>query len=112
MAHLARGTTKVIQHQPGKAVQRTPTIPSHMVEIGELALAESDCGSRIGGNPCMLQNERLANWDMKFAIQLRSADFPGKFTDVFGVPDALGYLFLRECSVPSEEDGLFFVQTT
>lgn len=60
----------------------------------------------------MLQNENLELDDLKFSLQFRSSDFPEKFQDIFGVVDALGYLFLREGTQLSDKDGLFFVQTT
>jgi len=46
-----------------------------------------------------------------FALQLRSSDFPEKFKDIFGILDALGYLYLRQMC-DSLDSGLFFIQTT
>jgi hypothetical protein len=109
---INHGTTRVVQHPLGKNIHAGPIIPPHLIEIGEFTVDNEDCGSRIGGNPCLLQNESLDTHDMKFAIQFRSADFPKIFNDIFGILDALGYLFLKENSQLSAEDGLFFVQTT
>jgi hypothetical protein len=109
---LNQGTTRVVQHPLGKNIHAGQTIPPHLLAIGELIVDNEDCGSRIGGNPCLLQNEILDIKDMKFAIQFRSSDFPTLCNDIFGILDALGYLFLKENSQLSAEDGLFFVQTT
>jgi hypothetical protein len=112
LSGLMQGATKVMQHPAGEIIHGKTEIPQHLLEIGDVILSDDDCGSRIGGNPCILQNETLKTDDLKFSLQFRSSDFPGKFSDVFGVLDALGYLFLKENSQLSDMDGLFFVQTT
>ncbi|PAJ80977.1 hypothetical protein DF156_11820 [Burkholderia ubonensis] len=63
-------------------------------------------GSGIGGRPGLLQDEDLSlPQDFEFAIQLYSGDFPDGWTDIFGLSDALGYLFVATKS----GKGLFFV---
>jgi hypothetical protein len=108
---LLRGGTKVLQHPPGSGITQSIGIPPHRLELGELISEDNDCGSRVGAPPCLLQNETLDLQEMSFALQLRSSDFPGEFKDIFGLPDALGYLYLREES-NALDNGIFFVQTT
>ncbi|MTW02888.1 hypothetical protein [Pseudoduganella ginsengisoli] len=112
LSYLMQGSTKVIQHRIGGNISKGTFIPSHLMEIGSFTSNDKDCGSRIGGNPCLLQNETIQTEEFIFALQLRSSDFPSKFNDIFGIPDALGYLFLRENPQVSDRCGLFFVQTT
>ncbi len=108
---LRRGGTKVIQHPPGASIAQSLSIPPHRLELGELCSEEKDCGSRIGALPCLLQNEILDLRQMSFALQLKRADFPSRFKDIFGLLDALGYLYLQE-KYDSVDHGLFFVQAT
>ncbi|WP_426337473.1 hypothetical protein ACN9MY_13705 [Pseudoduganella sp. R-31] len=108
---LRRGGTKVLQHRPGSCVAQSVGIPPHTLELGEFCSDDNDCGSRIGAAPNLLQDEFLGLQDMSFVLQLRSSDFPEKFNGIFGILDALGYLYLRQmCDSP--ESGLFFIQTT
>lgn len=108
---LRRGNTKVIQHPLGSSITQSVSIPPRWLELGESPLENSDCGSLIGGPPCLLQNEVLDVRGMSFAPQLRSSDFPERFKGIFGPLDALGYLYLQEDN-ESLDNGLFFVQTT
>lgn len=99
-----QGTTKIIQHPIGGISYHGFPIPSRLIETGDTVSSSDDCGSRIGGNPSILQNENLETKDLKFRLQLRSSNFPGKFTDIFGLSDALGYVYLKENSQLSEKD--------
>lgn len=109
---IRKGSTKVIQHPIGAADSQGTAIPPHRVELGSPTLDDKDCGSRIGGSPCLLQNEELNLQDMRFTLQLRSSDFPSKYSDIFGVPGAMGYLYLCPSEAKAGESGLFFSQTT
>lgn len=108
---LRRGSTRVLQHPLGSSITQSFGIPPYLLELGQFVPESNDCGSRIGGPPCLLQNEFLDLQDTSFALQLRSSDFPQKYNDIFGISDALGYLYLREGG-ESPNEGLFFVQTT
>ncbi|MFE0838441.1 hypothetical protein ACFW4V_37055, partial [Streptomyces sp. NPDC058825] len=66
-------------------------------------------GSGIGVPPGFLQNENLAlDKGLEFSLQLYSGDFPANWTDIFGLSDALGYLFIDG----KRSEGLFFAQVT
>jgi uncharacterized protein YwqG len=106
---IKSGTTKVIQHYAGKEICQSCFIPPRRLEIREIITDEEDCESRIGGAPFLLQNERLNLQKLSYILQLRSSDFPAKYSDIFGVSDALGYLYLQEGGV---SEGIFFAQTT
>lgn len=109
---IRKGSTKVIQHPIGAADSQGTVIPPHRVELGSPTLDDKDCGSRIGGGPCLLQNEELNLQDMRFTLQLRSSDFPSKYSDIFGVSGAIGYLYLYPNEAKTGESRLFFSQTT
>lgn len=79
---IKQGTTKVLQHPAGTSVSQSTVVPMHRLELGESVINDSDCGSRIGGKPGLLQNEQLDLQGLAFALQLRSADSPKDYVDI------------------------------
>ncbi|KVC64137.1 hypothetical protein WI73_23105 [Burkholderia ubonensis] len=101
-------TTRVIFHAKGTEMFGTHVIPARTLRVRD-EVAHPFHGSGIGGHPGLLQDEDLSlPQDFEFAIQLYSGDFPDGWTDIFGLSDALGYLFVATKS----GKGLFFVQVT
>ncbi|WP_338767683.1 hypothetical protein [Massilia sp. METH4] len=109
LACIESGTTKVIMHARGQEIFQPDSIPAYRMDLSEDPVVDNDCGSYIGCGPSFLQNERLDLAGLQFALQIRSSDFPEKYSDVFGLPDATGYLYLGKSE---SRPGLFFAQVT
>jgi len=105
---VRNGTARVIFHRKGEEIQGAEAIPSRKLRVQNDVMPPFQ-GSGIGGPPGFLQNEKLALAEgMRFSLQLYSGDFPEGWTDVFGLRDAVAYLFLDG----QKREGLFFVQVT
>ncbi|WP_374489828.1 hypothetical protein [Zoogloea sp.] len=104
---IRSGSTRVVIHPQGGLCFSEITIPPVKIDFSSV-----DCmgrqGSGWGGSPGLLQEERLDLRNFDFLLQLYSADFPEPFGDVFGCPDAVGYVFISH----DFSTGLFFVQAT
>ena len=92
-------------------------IPTMAIEL-DLSEADNSAtfqGSKIGGEAGLLQAEPLSLNDQKFALQVYGGDYPAPFKGIFGLSDAVGYLFIKH-GINSEkidgESGIFFVQVT
>ncbi|AXF19441.1 hypothetical protein CUJ89_02205 [Burkholderia pyrrocinia] len=102
------GTTRVVFHDRQCEVFEANTIPTRRLIAGELA-ERAFQGSGLGGFPGFLQNESIAiDSRFEFALQLYGGDFPEGWSDIFGLSDAVGYLFVDKLA----GEGLFFVQAT
>ena len=114
---LRQGYTKVILHGAGSAVSGSITIPAMVIEV-DLAGVNSGApyqGSKIGGAPALLQAEPLALGDERFALQMYGGKFPKPHHGIFGLSDAIGYLFIDKnftTPVTASDAGTFFVQAT
>jgi len=110
---IRKGYTRVVIHRPGSEMFGPHVIPTITVDSGS-ETANSYGGSKIGGEPILLQNEPLALGNEKFAMQLYGGDFPFPYRGVLGLTDAVGYLYIdpmRWESMPGDA-GTFFVQVT
>lgn len=101
------GTTKVVLHDEGLPINKGYNIPAMKMDVdtNDSGLFQ---GSGVGATPSMLQNEHLNLSDFEFKMQIYSSDFPKPFDDIFGLSDAIGYLYIKN----DLSSGLFFVQTT
>ena len=113
---LRKGYTRVIIHAPGGEVFGPCVIPAVVIEIGdeELDPAIPFGGSKIGGEPTLLQAEALALADEQFTLQLYGGNFPRPYQGIFGLSDAIGYLYIGHSRWKSKpaDGGTFFVQAT
>ncbi|WP_175954863.1 hypothetical protein [Burkholderia sp. BCC0405] len=101
-------TTQVVFHEKGGEVFGRDVIPARRLIVGD-DVAQPYQGSGIGASPGFLQNESLAlDQGLEFSLQLYSGDFPENWTDIFGLSDALAYLFVDK----DKCEGLFFAQVT
>lgn len=101
-------TTRVVFHDRKRVVSEADAIPARRLIVGEPA-ARPFQRSGLGGIPGFLQNENLAiDPRFEFALQLYGGDFPDGWSDIFGLSDAVGYLFVDRLA----REGLFFVQVT
>ncbi|SAI25786.1 Uncharacterised protein [Bordetella ansorpii] len=105
---LHEKTTQVLFHARGKEVFGTEMIPCKRVRIrNDVPLPFQ--GSGFGDPAGLLQNETLGlAHGMRFALQLYGGDFPGGYRDIFGLTDAVGYLYLDG----ERREGMFFVQVS
>ncbi|WPH17155.1 hypothetical protein [Variovorax paradoxus] len=108
---IQSGYTAVIVHGVGQPISQGVFLPARKIDTTPIPEHEEATftGSKIGGTPCYLQQENISV-KQPFLLQLYSGDYPTPFTDIFGLSDAVGYVF----SESSEKfgSGLFFVQTT
>jgi hypothetical protein len=114
---LRDGYTRVILHREGSEVYGPVTIPPTTVEIDseDLDGTVPYQGSKIGGSPDLLQAELLALDGEKFAMQLYGGKFPEPHRGIFGLSDAMGYLFIAHKPAQpglAADAGTFFVQVT
>lgn len=114
---IREGYTKVLLHEKGSEQFEGTTIPARAIEldtdnIDDNALFQS---SKIGGEPGLLQAEPLGLGNQRFAMQFYGGHFPKPFNGVFGLTDAVGYLFMSTDLADSSDAldaGTFFVQVT
>jgi hypothetical protein len=112
---LRKGYTRVILHREGNEVSGPVSIPAMAIEIGDTALDVNVAyqGSKIGGEPGLLQDEPLALGEARFALQIYGGNFPKPDRGIFGLSDAVGYLFIdQEPTANAKGAGTFFVQAT
>jgi hypothetical protein len=114
---IKKGFTRVLIHEPAEEVFGTVTIPAMTLNLEsmELGALTTYTGSKIGGEPGLLQAEPLALCSEKFALQLYGGCFPASHKDIFGLSDAVGYLFIKSdaSDIADKSDmGTFFVQVT
>ena len=114
---LRKGYTRVILHKEGSEVSGPVTVPPMAIEIDSEALDGTVPyhGSKIGGDPDLLQAEPLALGEEQFALQLNGGKFPEPHHGIFGLSDAMGYLFIARNPAPpgqATNTGTFFVQVT
>ncbi|WP_193099772.1 hypothetical protein [Burkholderia sp. Z1] len=101
-------TTQVLFHEQGAEVFGAEAMPARKLIVGD-DVAQPYQGSGIGMPPGFLQNENLMlDQGLEFYFQLYSGDFPEGWTDIFGLSDAVAYLFVDK----NKCEGLFFVQAT
>ena len=116
LANIQAGYTKVLIHEG--AVARNESnylIPAHQIALSPLASNEEATysGSKIGGQPVLLQNEALELPNSRYILQFYSGDFPDDFEDIFYLSDAVGYLYLTaDFASGSDQCDVFFVQST
>lgn len=114
---LRTGFTKVMLHEPGDEMFRATTIPAMRIDVEDIDLGihSSFGGSKIGGEPNLLQAEPLQLEDQQFALQVYGNDFPRPYHGIFGLSDATGYVFINPAppfAPTASEAGTFFVQVT
>lgn len=114
--NIRKGYTKVVFHAEGNEVAGPITIPAMAIEIDSVDPCDAEFQeSKIGGQPDYLQNEFLSLGNEKFALQLYGSDFPAPYTDIFFLPEALGYIFIdenRTLASSISDAGTFFIQVT
>jgi len=114
---LGKGYTKVVVHDAGDEVFGDTVVPMMAIEVDSLELDDSAPfqGSKIGGEPGLLQAEPLDLGDQRFALQVYGGAYPKPFQGIFGLSDAVGYLFVAtglDNPEKSGDAGTFFVQVT
>jgi len=114
---LRKGFTRVICHVAGAEIFGSTVIPAMVIEVDEVDLDTSVPfgGSKIGGQPSLLQSEPLELGSEQFALQVYGNNFPRPYEGIFGLSDAVAYLFLDPTGMiatSSLEIGTFFVQVT
>ncbi|WBS02549.1 hypothetical protein OU994_30650 [Pseudoduganella sp. SL102] len=109
LAVIDSGTTRVIQHPAGQEICQPYAIAAYRMDTGEAVTDDADCGSRIGGKPTFLQNEEMDLDGFNYILQLSSSDFPSRHADIFGLSDAVAYLYLPDTK---DVEGKFFSQVT
>lgn len=102
------GSTRVLLHSKGELVYDGCAIEEREIVFKDKTPVSPWHGSGLGQPPGFLQNENMTLPEMKFILQLYSADFPSPYKDIFGLSDALGYLYVNN----NQDGGLFFVQVT
>lgn len=101
-------STQVLFHKKGAEIFGGDVIPARKLIVQDEAVQPYQ-GSGIGMPPGFLQNENLSlDEGLEFSLQLYSGDFPSGWTDIFGLSDAVAYLFIDK----GKREGLFFVQVT
>lgn len=113
---LRKGYTRVILHKKDAEMRVLTVIPELEINISQFnSDNESIGGSKIGGVPDLLQAEPLDLGAQRFALQLYGADFPPPYKGIFGLSDAVGYLFVDtnlSDQTETTDAGTFFVQVT
>ncbi|OON59815.1 hypothetical protein B0920_21275 [Massilia sp. KIM] len=114
---LRKGYTRVLMHSDQGSAHGAITIPAICIDIdkSENANADNFGGSKVAAPPTLLQNKALVLKDEKFAVQFYAADFPEPFKGIFGLSDAVGYLYIDENAPPGDgasDAGTFFIQVT
>ncbi|RQQ27980.1 hypothetical protein DF105_29005 [Burkholderia stagnalis] len=100
--------TQVLFHKKGVEIFGGDVIPAKKLIVQDETVQPYQ-GSGIGMPPGFLQNENLSlDQGLEFSLQLYSGDFPSGWTDIFGLSDAVAYLFIDK----DKREGLFFVQVT
>lgn len=111
---IVKDNTRVIFHEIGKEFYTLNDIeiPLHKI-IAEKNIQVVDFyGSKLGGEPTLLQKNELEIKNSIFLLQLYGSDFPTGLDDLFYLSDALGYLYIAPNISINSEAGNFFVQTT
>ncbi|RQS04818.1 hypothetical protein DIE07_27900 [Burkholderia sp. Bp9002] len=105
---MAGKSTQVVFHKKGVEIFGSDVIPARKLIVQDEAVQPYQ-GSGIGMPPGFLQDENLSlDEGLEFSLQLYSGDFPSGWTDIFGLSDAVAYLFINK----GKREGLFFVQVT
>lgn len=117
LAWLRKGFTRVLIHEQKDEVHGPITIPPMRISLEDTEVSNETPfgGSKIGGTPYLLQAEPLNLENESFVLQLYGGDFPKNYRGIFGLPDAIGYLFIKSGEIDSEvilDAGTFFVQVT
>jgi len=117
LAWLRQGYTRVILHDRGAEQFGGVTIPAQAIELDAADIVEPVLfqGSKIGGAPGLLQAQPLALDGQAFVLQFYGGCFPKPFIGIFGLSDAVGYLFMSTASpghAGPVDAGTFFVQAT
>lgn len=114
---LQSGFSRVILHKPQEEKFGPITIPAMRIDLAENS-SSSDIHfneSKVGGAPNFLQQEQLDLEDQCFVLQIYGGSFPKPYNGIFGLSDAIGYLFITPNKIPTVEPidfGTFFVQVT
>jgi len=103
---IENNTTKVLIHKKGELSQKGCYIKPMLIKLGEYV--EFSQGSAFGSTPGFLQNENIFFDDKEFVLQIYSNDFPRPYCDIFGLSDAVGYLYVDK----NLDGGIFFTQVT
>lgn len=110
-----KDNTRVIFHEIGEEFYTLNDIeiPPHKIIAEKDIQAVNFYGSKLGGEPTLLQKNELEVKHSIFLLQLYGSDFPTGLDDIFYLSDALGYLYIApDISIENSEAGNFFVQTT
>jgi hypothetical protein len=114
LEQIKAGFTRVLCHPTGTPRDDArPTIPARGIrsQVDATDDSETIIGSKLGGLPGLLQREPLALDGYEFFLQLYSGSVGDPFRDLFGLSDAIGYLYLARDSNPNNP-GVFFSQVT
>lgn len=110
-----KDNTRVIFHEIGEEFYTLNDIeiPPHKIIAEKDIQAVNFYGSKLGGEPTLLQKNEMEVKHSIFLLQLYGSDFPTGLDDIFYLSDALGYLYIApNISIKNSEAGNFFVQTT
>jgi len=114
---ILSGYTQVIVYTPTLKKRQESDFSFHTVGIS-IGDPENEDGdpeqfSKIGGNPALLQNEKLNLDHFEFCLQLSPSMLSNKYDDIFYLADAIGYLYLSTNTLLTENrSGIFFIQVT
>ena len=110
LGNIKSGFTKVILHSVGTPRNDSDfLIPAHEIVVD--VNTDNEHGTFLGGEPVLLQNEKLEIGSAQFCMQIYGGDFPTGFQNIFYLSDSTGYLFLDK-EENASDIGLFFTQCT
>ena len=114
---IREGFTRVILHKKGTEEFGIVQVPAIAIDIenSEPDNNKQSTISKLGGEPDLLQAEPLDLGREKFILQIYGSNFPKPYQGIFGLSDAIGYLFIDPYQKISEnfsDIGTFFVQVT
>ena len=109
LKNIQSGFTKVIFHDMNSTPRNESEyeIPKKGFDLELLETNEEYGGSKIGGEPYLLQKNPLKTDNFYFVLQIYGNDFPEEYNGIFYLSDSIGYLYLNE-----NDDGIFFTQCT
>jgi uncharacterized protein YwqG len=106
LENIKAGFTKVILHDSagGSRNESEFEIPERCFQLIPLENNEIHNGSKLGGEPFLLQHKNLKLDDCEYVLQIYGNDFPEEYNDIFCLNDSMGYLYMKNGA------GMFFTQ--
>lgn len=105
-------TTKVLIHRPGEPVSKGVEITPRRIGMGKPVNQPVFQGSKCAGRPGYLHGNKMPIPEyLEFSLQVYSSDLSEEFSDLLGLADSVGYLFLPQAD-SNLDSGVFFSQCT